>query len=598
MSAPLSPCDTGVIRSTRGGVTCRASAQRGVLAAASLGSGMAFLDSATVPVALPAVQAGLGLDGRGAQWVYGAQTLVLAAFLLVGGVLGDRHGRRRVFVAGATVFAAGSLGCALAPGPALLVTARAVQGAGGALLVPAALAILGAAFAGQQQVRAIAAWSALSGTATAGGPVLGGWLAGEVSWRAAFLITPVMAAVAVPLALRHVPESRDPAVHRPDLAGALLVTVGLAGLAHGLIEGSGRGFGRPAVQAALLLGAVALAGFVVAERRGRDPMVPPALLRSRGFGGANVVTLLFTAALSGSLYLVPFLMVQVHGFPTVVAGTVLLPFLAAALLLRRMTGRICARFGPRPPLVVASLAVAAGCLLFALPGTDAASYWTAFLPAMAVQGFGMALIVTPLTTVALGSVGSERVGLASGVNNAVARVAGLLAVAVLGLVVHASFAAALDERVARLGLPAAVRAELAADLGAAAPPPGLNAATAARIERAVDESFVAAFRTAMLVSSGLAVGAALVAALLLGDRRARLLPSHGELRQRGDGVEPAGLRVGLGPAASPPSTSAAPPVENPRTGALAEDVTGCRPAGANPASPASQRLLAVRRPVR
>jgi EmrB/QacA subfamily drug resistance transporter len=524
MAAVLQPCDAGVIRCTRTSAPCRPSSRPWVIAAASLGSGMAFLDSTVVNVALPAVQADLRASAREAQWVYGAYALVLAALVLIGGSLGDRYGRRRVFVLGAAIFAATSTWCALAPGSGQLVAARAVQGIGGALLVPASLAIVGASFEGRLRAKAIGLWGALSGTAMAGGPILGGWLVEEVSWRAAFLITPAMAVVAILIALGHVPESRDPEARRLDLVGAVLATTGLGGLVYGLIESSASGFANPVVLTALLLGAVALLAFVFVERRGKNPMVPPSLFRSRDFTGANLVTLLFYMSLTGSLYFVPFLMMQVHGYSAFVTGSVFLPFVAMALLLGRLSGRICARFGAKVPLVVSSLAAAVGFVLFALPGVEHGSYWTSFFPAMVVQGFGMALIITPLTTVALGSVDGEHSGVASGVNNAMARVAGLLAVAVLGLFAYGAFSATLDARLEAMDLPGGVRSHLEtakADLAAAEAPEGVDAGTAAQIERAIDESFVAGFRAVMAVSAGLALASALAAAVLVGDGRVR-----------------------------------------------------------------------------
>jgi len=482
---------------------------------------MAFLDSTVLNVALPAMQTDLGASARDVQWIYGAFALLLSALLLVGGTLGDRYGRRRTFVLGAAVFAAGSVWSALAPGPGHLVAARAVQGMGGALLVPASLAIVGASFEGKLRAKAIGAWAALSGTAMAVGPVLGGWLVEEVSWRAAFLIVPALASAAIPIALWHVPESRDPEARRPDLAGAILVTGGLAGLVYGLIESSASGFGDPSVLAAVILGVLALAAFILVERRGKDPMVPLSLFRSKDFSGANLVTLLFYMALTGSLYLLPFLMMQVHGYSAFVAGSVFLPFVAMAFLIGRLSGRICARFGTRLPLVVASLAVAAGQLLFALSDTQHGSYWTSFFPGMVVQGLGMALVITPLTTAALGSVDSARSGLASGVNNAVTRVAGLLAVTLLGMIVYATFSVNLDTRLESMDLPGGARSELEAakaNLGAAEAPEGVDPGTAWRVERAIDESFVAGFRAVMLVSAGLALASALAAALLVGGR--------------------------------------------------------------------------------
>jgi EmrB/QacA subfamily drug resistance transporter len=558
MPAVLQPCDIGVIHGTRISSPCQPSSRPWVIAAASLGSGMAFLDSTILNVALPAVQADLGASVREVQWTYGAYALVLSALLLVGGTLGDRFGRRRAFVLGAAIFATASAWCALAPGPAQLIAARAVQGVGGALLVPASLAIVGASFEGRLKAQAIGTWGALSAIAMAVGPVLGGWLVEEVSWRAAFLINPVLAAVAIPIALWHVPESRDPEAHNLDLGGAVLAMTGLAGLVYGLIESSVWGLGAPRVLAALVLGSIALAAFVSVERHAKDPMVPPSLFRSRNFDGANLVTLLFYMALTGSLYFLPFLMMQVHGYSAFVAGSVFLPFVAMAFLIGRLSEGISARFGTKIPLVVASLALLAGLLLFAVPGVEHGSYWTSFFPAMVVQGVGMALAITPLTTVALGSVDREHSGLASGVNNAVARVAGLLAVALLGVFVYGVFSMSLDARLDSMELSGDVRREMEAaktHLGAAEAPKGVEAGTEAHIERAIDESFVAGFRAVMLVSAGLALASALVAALFVSDRR----------------VKPSGrdsilhLQVGAGGRASVPHATS-PDVETTREG--------------------------------
>jgi EmrB/QacA subfamily drug resistance transporter len=495
-----------------------------VIAAASIGSGMAFLDSTVLNVALPAVQTDLEVSARAAQWVYGAYALVLSALVLVGGSLGDRYGRKRLFVLGAAIFAIASGWCALAPSVGQLVVARTVQGAGAALLVPASLAIVGASFEGKQRAKAIGLWGALSATSMAVGPLLGGWLVEDVSWRVAFLITPAMAVVAVPVALWHVPESHDPQARRLDLIGAVLATGGLGGVVYALIECSARGFDDPTVLAALIVGVVGLLAFVFVGRRREDPMLPPSLFRSRNFDGANLVTLLFYMALTGSLYFVPFLMMQVHGYSAIVAGSVFLPFVAMALLLGRLSGRICARFGTKVPLVVASLAAGSGFVMFALAGVEhgSPSYWTAFFPAMVVQGFGMALVITPLTAVALGSVEGEHAGLASGVNNAMARVAGLLAVAVLGVFIYGMFSANLDTRIRSMDLPEGVRSELEAEkshLGAAEAPEEVSARTEARIERAIDESFVSGFRAVVVVCAALALASALAAALLVEDRR-------------------------------------------------------------------------------
>lgn len=514
----FSPCDEGVVRCHEGGSPCVPASAPLVIAAAALGSGMAFLDSTMVNVALPALQEGLGASGSQAQWVFGSFGLVIATLLLVGGSLGDRYGRRKVFVAGAALFGVASVGCALAANPGQLIAARALQGAGGALLVPGALAILGASFEGENRGRAIGAWGALSAIAFAAGPVVGGLLVEHVSWRAAFLIAPALAVPAVVLAIGHVPESREPGASRLDLPGAVLASVGLAGIVYGLIRLPSAGISDPAVLAAFAVGLTALAGFVAVERRGWRPMVPPELFRTRGFNGASLFTLLFYTAATASLYFVPFLMVQVHGYSAVAAGSTFLPFVAAALVIGRFSGGLLARYGARPLLVVSALAVGAGLLLFAVPGAEGGSYWTGFFPAMVVQGFGLALAIAPLTRAALDAVDHKRAGLASGVNNAVCRLGGLLAVAGFGAIVFTGFSAGLDARTEGLGLSAGERATLEvekADLGAARPPEGVDAQTAARIERAVAESFVAGFRLAMVAAAFLAAASAIVAWTLI-----------------------------------------------------------------------------------
>jgi EmrB/QacA subfamily drug resistance transporter len=515
----LQPCDAGVIRGSKALAPCKPSSRPWIVAAASLGSGMAFLDSTVLNVALPAVQRDLGATAQEVQWIYGAYALVLAALMLLGGALGDRYGRRRVFVLGAAVFGAASVWCALAPGTEQLIIARTALGLGGALLVPGSLAILGASVEAEYRSKAIGLWGGLSGTAMAVGPVVGGLLVEEVSWRAAFLINPALAVAAIVVSLRHVPESRDPGARRLDLPGAALATLGLAGLVYALIESSSSGFGAPAVLGALMLGAISLAAFVLAERRSAEPMVPPALFRSREFDGANLVTLLFYMGLTGSLYFLPFLMMQVHGYSALVAGSVFLPFVAIALVLGRFSGKIALRYGTKVPLMVASLAAATGFLMFAVPGTENGSYWSTFFPAMVVQGFGMALAIAPLTASILDSVEGEHSGLASGVNNAISRVAGLLAVLVLGALLHAAFSPNLDARLEGMDLSGGAQGFMEAqkaNLGAAKAPAGVDPGTAIRIEEAIDDSFVAGFRMAMVASAALALASALAAALFVG----------------------------------------------------------------------------------
>ena len=506
-----------------------------MLAATVLGSGMAFIDGTIVNVALPALQSSLGATATDAQWIVESYALMLAALILVGGSLGDRFGRRRVFMIGVVLFAAASVWCGLSRGPEELIAARAVQGVGGALLVPGSLSILGASFTEERRGKAIGTWSGFSGVTAALGPVLGGFLIEQVSWRAAFLINVPLAVAVLVIASRHVPESRDPEAGRLDLAGAALATVGLGGVVYALISASTAGFSEPRVLLALAAGAAALAGFAVVERRERSPMMPPSLFRSRNFTGANVLTLFLYAGLGGALYYLPFNLIQVHGYSATAAGSAFLPFIAITFLLSRWAGGLVTRYGPRLPLVIGPVITAAGFALMALPGTGQATYWSTFFPAVVVLGLGMSFVIAPLTTTALSSVSGRHSGLASGVNNAVSRTATLLAIALIGIFVFAAFSAALDARTASLDLSPEERAALQeekSNLGAAQAPPGVEGATEERIEEEIRASFVAGFRVAMAIAALLSLVSALCAALILQPReRSRL--QHGAAAESG-----------------------------------------------------------------
>ena len=509
------PCDEAVVRSAGEPPILKAAARRWVLVVTILGSSMAFIDSTVVNVALPVIQERLGASVRGAQWIVEAYALGLSSLLLVGGALGDRLGRRRVFVAGVAVFAVASAACGFAVDVGQLVAARALQGLGGALLIPGSLALISSAFPAASRGRAIGTWSGSTAIATAIGPVLGGWLVTAVSWRAVFWINLPLAAAIIAIAVWRVPETRQAGAQPLDLAGAALVTAGLGGLVFGLIESSGRGMGDLRILGAVLLGAAMLVLFVVVERFRAHPMLPLDLFASRAFAGANLVTFCLYAALTGTMFFLSFDLIQAQGFRPAAAGASLLPLIVLISVLSRWSGAFLDRVGPRLPLTAGPAIAALGFALLAIPTTDA-GYWSGFFPGICVLGLGMAVTVAPLTTVVMGAVDPDRGGLASGINNAVSRVGGLLAVAVLGLLVTATFSRSLDRRLETSGLAAVARRippEERVKLGALAPPRGLPADQAHAVSKATAGALAASFRTVALASAALAALAAVLGAL-------------------------------------------------------------------------------------
>ena len=424
---------TTAVPDTAGPPGLRMSTARGrwVVAATVLGSGMAALDATVVGIALPAIGRDFHAGVTSLQWVVDAYTLTLAGLLLLGGTLGDSYGRRKMFMIGTVWFAAASLLCGLAPDAAVLIAARALQGVGGALLTPGSLAILQASFAKDDRSAAIGAWSGLGGIATAAGPFLGGWLISAVSWRLVFFINLPLAVVALAISARHVPETRSPGpVPKLDVKGAVCISGSLAGITYGLIAASSHGWGSAAVLVPLGVGAVLFGLFIVTEAREQEPMLPLGVFASRQFSAANAVTFVVYAALGGVLFLVPTVLQVVRGYSPLQAGISLLPVTVIMLVLSARSGALAARIGPRLQMSTGPLVLAVSLVLFTRIG-GAGSYVTEVLPAVLVFGFGLAINVAPLTSTALAAAPADHAGIASAVNNDVARAAGLIAVAVL-----------------------------------------------------------------------------------------------------------------------------------------------------------------------
>ncbi|MFF6948683.1 MFS transporter [Streptomyces iakyrus] len=401
-----------------------------VLLTTVLGSSMAMLDSTVVNVALPRIGRDLDANLSALQWTVNAYMVTLAGLILLGGALGDRFGRRKVFVVGVVWFALASLLCGIAPNAGVLIAARALQGVGGALLTPGSLALIQASFHPDDRGRAVGLWSGFGGIGAAVGPFVGGWLVDGPGWRWVFLLNVPVALVCVPVALRHVPESGGEGAHgRFDVLGAVLGAVALALVTYALIEAGG---GGAVVAVSAVAGLAAAVAFVLVERRRPDPMMPPDIFASRQFTAVNLVTLCVYAALGGFFFLAALQLQVVVGYSALAAGTALLPTTVLMLLLSARSGELADRIGPRIPLTVGPLLCAAGMLLMLRVG-QGASYVADVLPALLVLGLGMVTLVAPLTATVLGSVSVVRAGLASGINNAAARAAGLLAVAALPL---------------------------------------------------------------------------------------------------------------------------------------------------------------------
>ncbi len=484
---------------------------------------MAFIDSTAINVALPALQKGLHATVVDVQWVVESYGLFLAALILAGGSLGDLYGRRKIFLLGTVIFALASVACGVAPTIHLLIIARGIQGIGAALLVPSSLAIIGSSFDEKDRGQAIGTWSGFTSITTAVGPVLGGWLVEHASWRWVFFINLPIAATVIGISAWKVPESRIVVEKaRLDWPGALLATLGLAGMVFGLIESSSLGWTNPSVYGSLIAAMACLVAFATLELHTAFPMVPLALFKNSSFSGANLLTLLLYAAVGVFFFLLPMNLIQVQGYSATAVGAAILPFILLMSLLSRWSGGLIKRYGPEKPLIVGPLVAALGFVLFVFPSARA-DYWKTFLPALIMLGLGMAVTVAPLTTNVMNSVEQERVGTASGINNAIARVAGVLGIALLGIVLVVAFRARFEHSLNHLSLSSGDLQEIHAQenrLAGLQPPDNLDPVKKATIIAFAQQGFVFGFRIVMMICAGLSFSSAAITFFVVPNTRA------------------------------------------------------------------------------
>lgn len=510
------PCEN-VSLSADAQVACREAARPWILAATILASSMAFIDSTAINVALPALQACFNVTVVDVQWVVESYGLFLGALILAGGSLGDLFGRRLIFMSGVMIFTLASVVCGIAPDIHMLIIARGIQGLGAALLVPGSLAIISTAFDEKSRGQAIGTWSGFTAITTAIGPVLGGWLVEHASWRWVFFINVPLAAAVIAISLWRVPEARSAVAHRVDWFGALLATLGLGGVVYSCIESTNLGWKTPMVFGSLIGGLVCLTGFVALEARASSPMVPLVLLRNRDFSGANLLTFFLYSALGIFFFLFPLNLIQVQQYSATAAGAAILPLILTMFLLSRWSGGLVARYGARSPLIVGPLIVAVGFVLFAVPSVTR-NYWGVVFPPIMVLAFGMTLTVAPLTTDVMNSVDQDRVGTASGINNAVARVAGVLAIAVLGIVMVWAFRVRFDRALQHLSLPSATLQDLRTHetlLAGLQAPANLDPNTKIALANMIRQSFIFGFRIIMLLCACLALASVAIAWTML-----------------------------------------------------------------------------------
>ena len=515
------PGNAGVIQGKSGYNECSKRTSFWVLFVTILGSGMAFIDGTAINVALPVLQSELNATVVDVQWVVESYALFLAALILVGGSLGDKFGRKLIYKIGIVIFSVSSALCGFAQNVDQLIAARAIQGIGAALLVPGSLSIISSFFSVEERGKAIGTWAGFATITAALGPVLGGWLIENHSWRWIFYINIPIAVIVLTVLLFRVPESRDEDYPSLDYYGAAAVTLGLGGIVFGLVESSIYGFNNLVVILSLIIGMAFFCLFIYIEKTVDNPMVPLSLFKSKQFTGANIITFLIYSALGGALFFIPFDFIQVHKYSATKAGMAFLPFILLMFFLSRPMGIIVDKYGARTPLVVGSILSGFGYLLFSLAGHDG-HYWSNFFPAIVVLGLGKALCVAPLSTSVMTAVSENNVGVASGINNAVTRTAALVSIAVFGILVFTFFNSRLDLHIEAMTFQDYVR-EILKDqrirLAAAELPHTIDVEMGKHLRYAINNSFLHGFNIILYISAGLCFISSVVAYFMVPSKK-------------------------------------------------------------------------------
>lgn len=482
------------------------SIQKWTLLSTILASSLVFIDSTALNVALPALQKDLGITGTELLWVINGYALFLSALLLVGGSLGDLYGRNKVFLIGLGIFSLSSLACGISQSPLQLIIARAFQGVGGALLTPGSLSILSSQFGSESRGKAIGLWSTFSALTGVFGPILGGWLAGMGLWRVIFFLNVPLSLVVFVTMIIKVPESKNPNAEKLDVLGAVLVTLGLAGITYGFIEAPKYGFGNLTIMTSLLIGGLGLNAFILVQRYSKHPMMPLKLFQSSTFTGGNLLTLFVYGALGGAMFFLPLNLIQIQGYSEIYAGLAMLPIIFSIAGISPLMGKYVDKRGVRIPLIVGPIVTSIGFFLFSTCGITSgpSAYWNTFFLSFLLLGVGMGITVAPLTTAVMGAVSEDNSGIASGINNTVARAAGVLAIALMGALVLFSFKASIEKGVDALDISNTMKNEIiieSSKLAGAEVPDGLSAGNMVIVDNLLKNSFISAFNKAVYVAS-------------------------------------------------------------------------------------------------